>query len=294
MDGVCRSSGASSTRCMPLLAGFAPFLEMWASPDRAALRVQIDAAYPRMKLENSETSLELTRAASRVSGVPLHTCYLDCEVRECMYQYMVHGHEPSFKNVVNYTRFGLSKTSWKRYRALLPADDVAALTDIANETTRRRAAREIADALSVKHQGKPAYFWPEESQMQLTMAASLHEAGEGWSTTTVRAMARKCLVDNAVALSGGDPVREARLLNATCSRDWFKKQVVKYGRGLVKESAVKVGAHSIKRAAAVSQKMSDQMFDKYEAFLRDHGYSAENPPDDSQVNPQPKTQTCPF
>ncbi|KAJ1484742.1 hypothetical protein T484DRAFT_1746450 [Baffinella frigidus] len=77
--------------------------------------VQIDAAYPRIKLEDSETSLQLTRAASRVSGVPLHTCFLDCEICECMYQFMFHGKEPSFKSKANYARFGLSSTSFKRY-----------------------------------------------------------------------------------------------------------------------------------------------------------------------------------
>ena len=190
-------------------------------------------------------------------------------------------YEPSFKCVANFQRFGLHKTTFRKYRLQLPVLEVAALKGIANETSRRRAARAIADSLTVAHQGKPTYFWPEEVEMQLTMAASLKEAGEGWSTTTFRAMARKCLVDNAQKLSGGDPVKEARLLHASCSRDWFKKQVKKFG--IVKETPVKVGGQSIKRAAATSVKMTNQMMDKYERHLHDHGYSFENPPDDSQV-----------
>ena len=243
--------------------------------------MQIDAAYPRMRLEDSETSLELTRVASRLAGVPLHTCFLDCEIRECMYQWMVHRHERAFKNVANFNRFGLSKKTFRDYRLQLPVLEVAALEGIADETSRGRAAHAIADALPVNHQGRPPYFWPEEVKMQLTMAASLKEAGEGWSTSTVRAMARKCLVDNAVSLSGGDPVKEARLLQAKCSRNWFKQQIQRFG--IVKETPVKVGGHSIKRAAATSVKMTNAMMDNYEIHLREHGYSFENPPDDSLV-----------
>ena len=225
--------------------------------------MQIDTAYPRTKPEDSETSLELTRVASRFAGVPLHTCFLDCEIRECIHQWMVHGHKPSFNNVVNCKRFGLSRSTFRLYRMRLPVLEVAALEGIANETSRMRAARDIADSMSVTHQGRPPNIRPEEVEMQRNMAATLKEAGEGCSTTTARAMARKCLAADAEKLSGGDPVKAALLLQATCSRDWFKKQVEKFGvveetsvketpvketpvkEMPVKETPVKVGGHAI-------------------------------------------------
>ena len=172
-------------------------------------------------LRDSDTTLSLFRAASKVAGSKCDTDYTVHETRECIYSWLQRRDDPGFKLEQLEEEFGMSRTTvWrhtkKRFDQRLAGPWFG--KSLPPSSAPLGELRGIADACVIKKQGRPAYFLPEELKMMMMYAAALHSVGDGKSETQVRLEARNILRENAWELCDGDAVRRFLQVNKAVER----------------------------------------------------------------------------
>ena len=204
------------------------------------MHAQVDDADPKKAIVDSDTSWGLTRAASRVAGVPLHSVYLDCEIRDALFEWLLKKNDPKMRLTEIYTKYGMTESTFLRARNKISPESMQQLFICTDAAERKRVARDIVERFTVKRQGREPYLFPKEVNMMLVAAGASKEYGDGMSKGQMRARAREILTANARELSEGDPKREAYLAAATCNKKWLDAQLKRYGTDAgMKKSAVK-------------------------------------------------------
>ncbi|KAJ1474520.1 hypothetical protein T484DRAFT_1832029 [Baffinella frigidus] len=169
----------------------------------------VEAVDPKKAIVDSDTSWNLTRAASRVAGVPLHGVYLDCEIRDSLYEFLVRKNDPKMVLSEIYEKFGMARSTFLRARQKISSESMLQLDACTGAAERKRVARDIVERFKVRRQGREPYLFPKEVNMMLVAAGASKEYGDGMSKGQLRSRVREILNENAAALSEGDPLREA-------------------------------------------------------------------------------------
>jgi hypothetical protein len=223
-------------------------------------------------LRDSDTTLSLFRAASKVAGSKCDTDYTVHETRECIYSWRRRRDDPGFKLAQLEEEFGLSRTTvWrntkKRFDQRLAGPWFG--KSLPPSCAPLGKLRGIADGCVIKNQGRPAYFLLEELKIMMMYATALHSVGDGKRETQVRLEARNILRENAWELCDGVAERREQLLNAVCNRSWLHKSKSKIDSDAnLTEKQVCVSKKSLKLAEANQPHYTDEMYDRLDALYK--------------------------
>ena len=175
------------------------------------------------------------RAAAKVVGLSITGYCTDRELRDALYEIMLHRDDPKFSMGEVGAKYGIPRTTFWRVRKLLP--NVG--KDLPPSSTPQSELRTIADNVTIPKQGRKPYLLPAE------MTSILQSAGVGRSESQIRAWVLQTLRAKALVLCGGDAGGAERLVNAKCSRNWMAKNKLK----VAKETGLTKGGLLITRPA---------------------------------------------
>ena len=205
------------------------------------------------------------RAASKLVGLSTTGYYTDKEVRDALYEIMLHRNDAKFSIRACYEKYGIPRTTFFRMRQLLPNG----WQDLPPSSTPKSELRTIADNVDIPKQGRKPYLLPAEMASILQYCGGLHSAGDGRSESQIRAWVLETLQSKAPELCGGDANEEHRLGNAKCSRTWMVQNKLKVAKETnLTNKAVKCAKKSTKRAMANQPHFTKCMYERLDAFYK--------------------------
>eukprot|EP00240_Pyramimonas_obovata_P016417 CAMPEP_0118920990 /NCGR_PEP_ID=MMETSP1169-20130426/402_1 /TAXON_ID=36882 /ORGANISM="Pyramimonas obovata, Strain CCMP722" /LENGTH=265 /DNA_ID=CAMNT_0006861635 /DNA_START=134 /DNA_END=928 /DNA_ORIENTATION=+ len=209
-------------------------------------------ALPR-GLEDTETSLALTRAVNTICGVKRRQCYTDAELRQAAYEHKRQKNTKSVKTIEK--EYGISKSALLRLCKRLEKD--------AGRKPSDAKLKETAESLVIKRPGRQPYLLDTENALLFERNAQRGDVAEGLTRQGMCADAARMVqaIGAAAEKAGAAPAHVERLKNAKCGSSWLQRNKKKALAMVPHGNFVKASAVSYKRAAAASPELNDAIFD---------------------------------
>ena len=236
---------------------------------------EIQTVYPRVSrrivgqlvselpegLEDTDSSLALTRACNMVCGLKEKQRYTVEEQRQAVYEFKSDNFNKTKRDIEN--EYGINASALKRLGNQL-------------ETAARREPtdsklKETADSMHIKVPGRQCYLTNTENAIWHAKTKQRGDMAEGLSRHGMTMDARQLVraIGEGTVEAGGDPRVCERLLKAKCGKTWLANGR-KRAAPLVPEAGfVSASSISHKRAAAAAPEKNEAMFDNIEAMYKE-------------------------
>ena len=207
-------------------------------------------------LEDTDSSLALTRACNNVCGLKESKPYTEEEQRKAVHEFNNTLFSKTKRDIE--AEYGISKSTLKRLGQQLRAE--------AGRNPSDEKLKETAYSMRIKTSGPQPYVSKEENAIFHTIAKERGDCGEGSSRLAMRTDARLLVqaIGEGAVEAGLDPKKCERLMEAKCGAQWLTDSMKRAADLAPKADFRKASTVSHKRAAATALERNEIMFDKIE------------------------------